>query len=68
VLTGLLVALLAAVLVPVGAAGGLLPQNIAVFAAATIALPLVNAVGGLLYIDQRIRRERFDLAFLEQAG
>lgn len=65
-LTGLLVAVLAAVLVPVGAAVGL--RSITTFAVAMIAQPLVTAVGGLLYLDQRIRRERFDLALLAQAG
>jgi hypothetical protein len=67
-LTGLLVGVLTAVLVPVGAAGGLLLRDVALFAVAAIALPLVTAVGGLLYVDQRIRREGFDLALPAQAG
>ncbi len=58
----------AAVLVPVGFAGGFLPRVIADFAVATIALPLVIAGGGLIYLGQRIQRERFDLALLAQAG
>jgi hypothetical protein len=65
---GLLVAVPAAVLVPVGATGGVLLRDIALFAVAAIALPLVTAVGGLLYVDQRIRREGFDLALPAQTG
>ena len=66
-LVGLLVAVLAVVVPALAAAGGLLPEA-GVVVVATIALPLVTAVGGLLYVDQRIRRERFDLALLPQAG
>jgi hypothetical protein len=65
-LVGLLVAVLAVVvLVPLGAqaasTGVVLLEDLGLIVVATVAVPFGYTAAGILYVDLRIRRERYDL-------
>jgi hypothetical protein len=48
--------------------GSMILSSIGIIVATTFAVPFATGVTGLLYVDQRIRRERFDVDLMRSSG